>query len=799
MAHKSVPNSMPVTIIVPGQPDTDGLFVADSGVTLPILAGSKLYGVPPPNPPPADSLAPSVPLGVQVAIAGSNNTVTCEPCADAFANATGAHLYSVFKDGSLSAYNTQAGDNAINPNFTYTDIGSPMAAGSAVVDATGLGWTMNAAGSDFFGTSDNGGFLNAPWTGDGVLRLKLVSFAGAASFAKRGIMFRESTAAGSAFAHLCWNYGAGTVSFDTRASTGASAANQASNSFAALPVFLKLVRASNLFSAYYSADGNNWTLLISFTLALAASLLVGHTGSSAVNGTLKASVVTNFTARTDGTITFAADTGNAVPSTHTYAVSCADTVPNTSALSASVTAGSTVGVEVGASGKLVSTFDGTTLVYLTLIGVQGGEFGANWIQAIANVTSAQWAAGFQQWYSWLQGNQGTTIANTYGVFNTVRLYLNSAAWLGSSGVDPGGGPSGNASKYYRTLGTNSQGHVIYCAGATGGTVGTTDGTETDGDGTGYQNAVDTIINNVLGASSILGYTTYIILNLDWTTPVIASTGQRLLPTSQPCALSTADLTFWQQVANKYKGNLKVIFELQNEPYYSAEGTGGTSLMNYESSLLGNSAGTGTTFNWPNATSIGDGGSSSYLVNFGTPIAQGSVQCSLVSYQQVLAAIRTAGAHNLVLLGALVNSGGIFNWSQNGGSQSVTDTYTVGGIQQYAAILHSYGYPGAATFSNGKTGAGNILGLIAAGTPFVLDEFGTATTVGSTGANGYSWMKANGVSGHGMTCWANFDPTGTGITNIYNQGSFSITGINPWSNFNVPNPSSAGSQVPNGSN
>lgn len=463
------------------------------------------------------------------------------------------------------------------------------------------------------------------------------------------------------------------------------------------------------------------------------------------------------------------------------------------------------GVRVNTPTKLVSTLNGTTSVYLTLMGVQGGEFGLQWIPAIAAVSSAQWTAGFQLWYNTLQSAQGTTIANQYADFNCIRLYLNDAAWNGATGADPGGGPSGNASRYYASLGTNLDGHAIYCAG-TGGGLGTHDGTETDGSGASYQAYVATIIANVLGATSPLGNTTYIILNNDWSTAVLASNGQRLLPTSQGAAISAYALSMFTQLAALYKGNQRVIFEFHNEPYYSVEGTGGTALMNYESTLLGNGNNGGSaSFTWPNATSIAAGGVSTYPVNFGTPIAQGG-SCTLVSYQQVLNAVRAQDAPNLVFLGCLVNSGGIFNWSQNGGTQSVTDPYTVSGVQQYTAILHSYNYPGSAVFSNGKSGAQNILGLIAAGTPFVLDEYGTATTVGSTGANGYSWMKANGVSGHGMTAVANFDGNinvGTGqgptIATIYNQGSQSITSINPWANYNVPNPSSAASQVPTGSN
>ena len=464
-----------------------------------------------------------------------------------------------------------------------------------------------------------------------------------------------------------------------------------------------------------------------------------------------------------------------------------------------------VGVMAGANGRIVSTLDGTTPVYLTLIGVQGGEFGYTYMPGIVAMTSAQWTAAFLQQYNYLKGLNGTTVANTYADFNCVRLYLNSAAYTGASGRRQGVGETHTPGSIYRTLGTNLDGTVIYCAGDTGGTVGTHDGTETDGSGATYQGYIDTFVNNVLGASSPLGNATYVILNLDWTTPVNAANGQKILPCSQPAALSPVDLAMWISLAAKYKNNPRVIFEFQNEPYYSTAsggglGNGGTALMNYESTLLGNgNNGGASSFTWPDATSKADSAAlgtavNSYVVNFSAQISP-AISGTCVSYQQVLNAVRAQGATNLVFLGTLVNSGAIYNWSQNGGTQSVTDPYTVDGVQQYAAILHSYGYNGTSVYSNGKTGAQNITGLIAAGTPFVLDEYGTATTVGSTGSNGYSWMKANGVSGHGMTCVANFGL----VSNIYNQGSYSATGLNWWSNYNVPNPSSAASQIPTGSN
>src|SRR5262249_18199392 len=76
-------------------------------------------------------------------------------------------------------------------------------------------------------------------------------------WAKAGVMIRNDSTAGSAFAAVLVSPSNG-ITFEWRASAGASASQQLAVSVAA-PVGLKLVRAGNAFTASYSTDGINWT------------------------------------------------------------------------------------------------------------------------------------------------------------------------------------------------------------------------------------------------------------------------------------------------------------------------------------------------------------------------------------------------------------------------------------------------------------------------------------------------------------------------------------------------------------
>lgn len=152
-------------------------------------------------------------------------------------------------------------DVAVLPGgWTDIDIGSPGVPGSASYDRPSDTYTISGGGSDIWGTADQFNFSSTTMTGDGSVATFVNSITNTNSWAKAGVMIRNDSSAGSAFAAVLVSPSNG-ITFEWRPNAGA-AASQEINSPAggpvSAPVGLKLTRAGNSFTAYYSTDGINW-------------------------------------------------------------------------------------------------------------------------------------------------------------------------------------------------------------------------------------------------------------------------------------------------------------------------------------------------------------------------------------------------------------------------------------------------------------------------------------------------------------------------------------------------------------
>ena len=98
---------------------------------------------------------------------------------------------------------------------------------------------------------------------------------GTASFAKAGVMFRESLAANAVNASVLLTPTNG-VALEVRPTAGASTVNVTGWVKGVLPPrWLKLVRSGSTFAASYSADGNIWTQLASTNVTMASGATAG--------------------------------------------------------------------------------------------------------------------------------------------------------------------------------------------------------------------------------------------------------------------------------------------------------------------------------------------------------------------------------------------------------------------------------------------------------------------------------------------------------------------------------------------
>lgn len=182
-------------------------------------------------------------------------------------------------------------------NSQDRDIGAVGAAGSASNNGSG-GFTVTGSGADIWGTADEFHYVYFQVNGDFEISGRVTGIDFTDGWAKGGLMARESLDANSrnimVFA-IPQNYDG----LQWRAVTGGSSAYTPGEAIS-FPHWLKLVRSGNTFSGYRSADGNNWTLIGSTTIALPSSLYVGLAVTSHHDGTLCTAHFDNVTENSSG-------------------------------------------------------------------------------------------------------------------------------------------------------------------------------------------------------------------------------------------------------------------------------------------------------------------------------------------------------------------------------------------------------------------------------------------------------------------------------------------------------------------
>jgi hypothetical protein len=157
--------------------------------------------------------------------------------------------------------------------WTDADIGAPALAGSATY-AGGV-FTVNGAGADIYGTSDQLNLVSQGLTGNGTLTARIASQTNTNPSAKAGLMFRATSSPGSPYYAVLMTATKGVV-VQWRTAQGVST-SQTSKVAGVPALYLRIVRLANVFSAYTSPDGVAWTLVpgSSQTITLPTAVLAG--------------------------------------------------------------------------------------------------------------------------------------------------------------------------------------------------------------------------------------------------------------------------------------------------------------------------------------------------------------------------------------------------------------------------------------------------------------------------------------------------------------------------------------------
>jgi endoglucanase len=230
--------------------------------------------------------------------------------------------------------------------------------------------------------------------------------------------------------------------------------------------------------------------------------------------------------------------------------------------------------------------------------------------------------------------------------NSVRLPLNEASWLGYTCVDSSGA----------TLDPDP--------------------------GHNYRATVEQTVTEANAAGL------YVILDLHWSAP------GTICPTDQNWMADTDhSIAFWTSIADTFKANPAVIFELYNEPV-----------------LTDTTAGWNVWLNGGAQTTVRPGGGETYA-------------WTSAGMQQLLDAVRATGATNVVLCGGVSYSNVLTSFPSH---------IPVDPISQLGAAWHVYAFNIYIDPSPG-TSTTNMLAAVSATVPLAITEVGDTDGAGATGS------------------------------------------------------------------
>ncbi|MHC4499220.1 MAG: LamG domain-containing protein, partial [Planctomycetota bacterium] len=137
--------------------------------------------------------------------------------------------------------------------------GQPAAVGGISIDAATQTYTLTGSGEDIGGSSDEFHYAFKQLTGEGSITVKVESITETHSWAKAGVMIRETLEADSRYAMVVITP-SGRVAFGFRSSLGLNShSTHTTTGAVTLPYWIRLNRsANNLLSAEHSVDGITW-------------------------------------------------------------------------------------------------------------------------------------------------------------------------------------------------------------------------------------------------------------------------------------------------------------------------------------------------------------------------------------------------------------------------------------------------------------------------------------------------------------------------------------------------------------
>ncbi len=166
--------------------------------------------------------------------------------------------------------------------------------GGLVYDEPNQTYALTGSGTDIWNNGDQFAYAYKTLNGDGTMVARVTNIgAGTNTWAKGGVMIRQSLAAGSTHAYMPITANSdGTAgngaSFQRRLAADGASSNSDSTTKVAPPYWVKIERKGNAFSGYISPDGQAWTQLgTAQTIAMTDPVYIGLAVTSHDAATLR--------------------------------------------------------------------------------------------------------------------------------------------------------------------------------------------------------------------------------------------------------------------------------------------------------------------------------------------------------------------------------------------------------------------------------------------------------------------------------------------------------------------------------
>ncbi|MEL6191566.1 MAG: NPCBM/NEW2 domain-containing protein [Bacteroidota bacterium] len=188
------------------------------------------------------------------------------------------------------SFTTKSANCNLPSGWTSQDIGSVKLPGSVCVENDT--WTVEGAGSDIFGTSDEFHFVSLPLEGDGEIIARIQGIELTNGWAKAGLMIRRNQNANIKNVLIGLSASNGAI-LQYRTTNGGST-SFSGNGSEGLPNWLRLVRIGNKVTGYVSSNGSSWNRLGPEITLGAANMRIGLAVSSHDAGELASAVFSDI-------------------------------------------------------------------------------------------------------------------------------------------------------------------------------------------------------------------------------------------------------------------------------------------------------------------------------------------------------------------------------------------------------------------------------------------------------------------------------------------------------------------------